>query len=70
MENKNIITVIEELGEIISKYKNDIKFKDYEIKSLRKKIETIEDYISFYSDNEVSNEEYKEIISKNEKAAI
>lgn len=70
MENKNIITVIEELGEIISKYKNDIKFKDYEIKSLRKKIETIEDYISFYSDNEVSNEEYKEIISKNEKSAI
>lgn len=70
MENKNIITVIEELGEIISKYKNDIKFKDYEIKSLRKKIETIEDYISFYSDNEVSNEEYKEIVSKNEKAAI
>lgn len=62
MENNNIITVIEELGEIISKYKNDIKFKDYEIESLRKKIETIEDYISFYSDNEVSDEEYKELI--------
>lgn len=50
MENKNIITVIEELGEIISKYKDDIKFKDYEIERLNNKIETIEKYVNFYSD--------------------
>lgn len=46
---ENILTVIDELGALINKYKNDIKYKDYEIDSLKKKIEQIEQYIDFYS---------------------
>ena len=46
---ENILTVIEELGSLLSKYKEDIKYKDYEIDSLKKKIEQIEQYIDFYS---------------------
>ena len=49
MDNKNILTVIEELGALIGKYKDEIKFRDYEIDSLKKKIEQIEQYIEFYS---------------------
>jgi len=49
MDNKNILTVIDELGSLIEKYKEEIKFKDYEIDSLKKKIEQIEQYIDFYS---------------------
>ena len=45
----NILTVIDELGALIDKYKEDIKFKDYEIESLKKKIEQVEQYIEFYS---------------------
>lgn len=46
---ENILTVIEELGSLLSKYKDEIKFKDYEIDSLKKKIEQIEQYVDFYS---------------------
>lgn len=46
---ENILIVIEELGALIEKYKDDIKYKDYEIESLKKKIEQIESYIDFYS---------------------
>lgn len=46
---ENILTVIEELGSLLSKYKNEIKYRDYEIDSLKKKIEQIEQYIDFYS---------------------
>lgn len=70
MGNKNIVTIIEELGEIISKYKDDIKFKDFQIERLEKKIETIENYIAFYSEGESTDEEYKEIIEKNKKTVI
>ena len=49
MDNKNILVVIDELGALIEKYKDEIKFKDYEIDSLKKKIEQIEQYIDFYS---------------------
>lgn len=49
MDNKNILTVIDELGALIEKYKDEIKFKDYEIDGLKKKIEQIEQYIDFYS---------------------
>ena len=45
----NILVVIEELGALIEKYKDEIKYKDYEIDSLKKKIEQIEQYIDFYS---------------------
>lgn len=46
---ENILTVIEELGSLLNKYKDEIKYKDYEIESLKKKIENIESYIDFYS---------------------
>jgi hypothetical protein len=47
--DKNILVVIDELGALIEKYKDEIRFKDYEIDSLKKKIEQIEQYIDFYS---------------------
>ena len=46
---ENILTVIDELGSLLNKYKEEIKFKNYEIESLKKKIEQIEQYIDFYS---------------------
>lgn len=46
---ENILVVIEELGSLLSKYKDEIKYKDYEIDSLKKKITEIENYIEFYS---------------------
>lgn len=46
---ENILTVIDELGSLLSKYKDEIKYKDYEIDSLKKKIEQIEQYIEYYS---------------------
>lgn len=46
---ENILTVIDELGSLLTKYKDEIKYKDYEIERLKKKIEQIEQYIDFYS---------------------
>lgn len=46
---ENILTVIDELGALIEKYKDEIKFKDYEIERLNKKITQIEQYVDFYS---------------------
>lgn len=46
---ENILVVIDELGNLLNKYKDEIKYKDYEIESLKKKIEQIENYIDFYS---------------------
>lgn len=46
---ENILIVIDELGHLLNKYKDEIKYKDYEIDSLKKKIEQIEQYIDFYS---------------------
>ena len=46
---ENILIVIEELGSLLSKYKDEIKYRDYEVDSLKKKIEQIESYIEFYS---------------------
>ena len=47
--DKNILVVIDELGALIEKYKDEIRYKDYEIDSLKMKIEQIEQYIDFYS---------------------
>lgn len=46
---ENILVVIDELGNLLTKYKDEIKYKDYEIESLKKKIESIEQYIEYYS---------------------
>ena len=40
---ENFLTVIEELGSLLSKYKDEIKYKDYEIDNLKKKIEQIQE---------------------------
>ena len=42
--------VIDELGLIILSKEIEIELKDDEISKLRKKIETIEQYISFYDE--------------------
>jgi hypothetical protein len=52
MNEKNILEVIDELGYLLDKYKNEIKFKDYEIERLNNKIKAIEDYTNFYSNKE------------------
>lgn len=57
MNNKNILTVIEELGNLLNKYKEDIKFRDYEIESLKNKINQIETYIEFYSNENVCDKQ-------------
>lgn len=49
---ENILIVIDELGSLLTKYKDEIKYKDYEIESLKKKIEQIENYIDYYSKEE------------------
>lgn len=49
MQEKDILIVIEELGGLLEKYKNEIKIKDWEIEKLRKKIVAIEQYADFYS---------------------
>lgn len=46
---ENILIVIDELGSLLTKYKDEIKYKDYEIERLKKKIEQIEQYVDFYS---------------------
>lgn len=53
---QNIFIVIDELGSLISKYKDEIKFKDYEIKRLHKKIESIESYINSCSDETIKKD--------------
>lgn len=62
MEEKNIICVIEELGAMITKYKQDIKFQKYEIERLQKKIKSIESYIDFYTEETITNEDYQEAV--------
>lgn len=62
MEQKNILTVIEELGSLIEKYKSDIQLKEWDIERLNKKIKQIEDFANFYSEDTVTKEDYKEVI--------
>lgn len=54
----NILIVIEELGSLLSKYKDEIRYKDYEIESLKKKITEIENYLELFGrDDEKRNME-------------
>ena len=62
MQNKNIMVVIDELGYLLDKYKDDIKFKQIEIDNLKRKIEQIEQYANFYSEDTVTKGDYKEAI--------
>lgn len=55
---ENILVVIEELGSLLSKYKDEIRYKDYEIDSLKKKITEIENYLELFGgDNGKGNME-------------
>ena len=60
---KGFVTIIEELGLLLSNYKEEINFKDDEIKNLKKKIEEIESYHAFYN-NEITEDEYNEIMKR------
>lgn len=62
MDNKNILTVIDELGALLEKYKDEIQIKDWEIERLHKKIKDIESYIDFYSEETITQEDYKKAI--------
>lgn len=64
MENNNILTVIDELGALIEKYKTEIKFQKYEIENLNKKITQIENYIDFYTEDTITQEDYKKAVGK------
>ena len=46
---ENILIVIDELGSLLNKYKDEIKLKEWEVERLKKKIEQIENYVDFYS---------------------
>ena len=46
---ENYLTVIEELGKLLTDKDTTISIQKYEIDSLKKKIEQIEQYIDFYS---------------------
>ena len=56
--DKNILLVIDELGGLLEKYKNEIKLKDWEIERLKNKIIEIENYIEIFGrDNGKGNME-------------
>lgn len=58
MEHKHILIVIDELGALIEKHKEEIKFKDLQIDNLKKKITEIENYLELFGgDNERRNVE-------------
>lgn len=54
MESK-YLTIIEVLSDIIIEDKK-------ELKKLKQKIERIEQYIDFYTDSDISENDYKEVI--------
>ena len=49
---KKHLRVIEELGQILINKDRQIKLNEYEIKALKKKIESIEKYIELYEKKE------------------
>lgn len=64
MDNKNILTVIDELGALLERYKGEIQIKDWEINKLHKKINQIESCIDFYAENTVTQEDYENAIKR------
>lgn len=49
MEYKNVLTVIDELGALLKKHKDEIDYKNLQIEHLQKKIERIENFANSYS---------------------
>lgn len=62
MKADNIVAVIEKLGEIIIHNKNDISYLEYENKKLKEQVEKVEQYINYYTEHNITDEEYKEVI--------
>lgn len=62
MKNENILEVIDTLGEMIVNYKTTIAVNEYEIKKLKQKLEAVEQYIEFYTEQNLSELDYKETI--------
>lgn len=60
-KEEKYLKVIEGIGELLFKKDNQIQINEFEIKNLKKKLEAIEQYAEFYSDN-VTNEDYKKAI--------
>ncbi len=56
--------IIECLGELLLNKDKKIKFNQYEIDALKKKIERIEQYIEFYQQptEDITEEDYKEAL--------
>ena len=55
-QNDKYMKVIECMGELLLQKDETIKFNKYEIDALKKKIETIEEYITFYQPTEKETE--------------
>lgn len=63
MKADNILAVIEKLGEIIIHNRNDISYLEYENKKLKAQVEKIEQYISYYTEADISDIDYKDAIN-------
>lgn len=59
--NDKYMKVIESIGELLMEKDKTIKFNEYEIKSLKKKLERIEQYMDYYVQptENPTNEDYK-----------
>lgn len=59
--NDKYLKVIESIGELLLEKDKKIRISEYEIKALKKKIERIEQYISYYeqSTDDLTEEDYK-----------
>lgn len=59
---EKFLKVIESFGELLLNKDKTIKFNEFEIKALKKKIERMEQYIEYYSQptEEITEVDYKE----------
>lgn len=64
MKSNNYMAVIEALGEMIMNKDFVIANYEDEIKALKHKIESIEQHIDFYLENEVTESDYKSVIER------
>lgn len=62
MKSKNILEVIDKLGEIIIHSNNDISFLKYENKKLKEQLEKVDQYISYYTEQSITDDDYKKAI--------
>lgn len=58
---KGIIEVIDVLGSLLKEQKNEIRFKNEELESLKREVEEMESLIAFYN-HEISEDDYNEVV--------